>query len=65
VRGRDSAEICDRLDREGRLKIGYGTVGGRRALRLVCVNPDLEDADLDAILGEIRAAAEALAPPPA
>jgi len=60
VRGRDSAAICDGLDRAGRLKIGYGTVAGRRALRLVCVNPDLEESDLDAILGEIRAAARAL-----
>ena len=62
VRDRDSAEICDRLDREGRLKIGYGTVRGRRVLRLVCVNPDLEAADLDEILDEIRTAANPLAP---
>jgi glutamate/tyrosine decarboxylase-like PLP-dependent enzyme len=60
VRGRDSAVLCERLDREGRLKIGYGTVRGRRAIRLVCVNPDLDASDLDAILGEIRAAADAL-----
>lgn len=60
VRGRDSAALCDWLDREGRLKIGYGTVAGRRVLRLVCVNPDLEASDLDAILGEIRAAASAV-----
>ncbi len=65
VRGRDSAEICDWLDREGRLKIGYGSVRGRRVLRLVCVNPDLEAADLDEILDEIRTAAGALAQPPA
>jgi sulfinoalanine decarboxylase len=64
VRGRDSAEICDRLDREGRLKIGWGDVAGRRALRLVCVNPDLEDSDLDAILDEIRTAARQLEPAP-
>ena len=60
VRGHDSAAICDWLDREGRLKIGHGTVAGQRALRLVCVNPDLEETDLDAIMGEIRAAARAL-----
>jgi glutamate/tyrosine decarboxylase-like PLP-dependent enzyme len=60
LRGRDSAAVCDWLDREGRLKIGWGTVRGRRALRLVCVNPDLDERDLDAILDEIRAAAHAL-----
>lgn len=60
VRGRDSAAICDWLDRQGRLKIGYGAVRDRRAIRLVCVNPDLEEGDLDAILDEIQAAARAL-----
>ncbi|MEO8197250.1 MAG: pyridoxal-dependent decarboxylase [Thermoanaerobaculia bacterium] len=60
VRGRSSAAICDWLDREGRLKIGHGMVGDRRALRLVCVNPDLEESDLDAILNEIKLAAREL-----
>jgi sulfinoalanine decarboxylase/sulfinoalanine decarboxylase/aspartate 1-decarboxylase len=60
VRGRSTAAICDRLDREGRLKIGHGIVSGRRALRLVCVNPDLDEGDLDAILGEIKAVAAGL-----
>lgn len=57
VRGADSRAVCDRLDREGRLKIGYGEVLGSPAIRLVCVNPDLDDAALDAIFAEIRAAA--------
>jgi glutamate/tyrosine decarboxylase-like PLP-dependent enzyme len=60
VRGHESAAICDWLDREGRLKIGYGTVRGRQVLRLVCVNPDLDETDLDAILAEIHAAARAI-----
>jgi glutamate/tyrosine decarboxylase-like PLP-dependent enzyme len=57
VRGRPSEAVCDLLDRQGRLKIGHGLVRGRRALRLVCVNPDLDEADLDAILAEIKSAA--------
>ena len=60
VRGRSSEAVCALLDREGRLKIGHGLVGGRRALRLVCVNPDFEDHDLDAILAEIKSAAREL-----
>lgn len=60
ARGRSSEAICALLDREGRLKIGHGRVGERRALRLVCVNPDLEDHDLDAILSEIKSAAREL-----
>ncbi len=60
ARGHDSAAICDWLDRQGRLKIGYGTARGRKAFRLVCVNPDLDEGDLDAILEEIKAAARAI-----
>jgi glutamate/tyrosine decarboxylase-like PLP-dependent enzyme len=59
VAGRSSAAICERLDQEGRLLVGHGQAAGRRAIRLVCVNPDLEERDLDAALDEIkRAAAE-------
>ena len=60
VRGSSSAALCDFLDRQGRLKIGHGMVRGRRALRLVCVNPDLDDSDVDAILAEIRMAGREL-----
>ncbi|MCC6785213.1 MAG: aminotransferase class V-fold PLP-dependent enzyme [Planctomycetes bacterium] len=54
VRGVDSAAVCDRLYRSGRLSIGHGQVGERRALRLVCVNPDLGEAGIERILDEIR-----------
>ena len=60
VRGHASPAICDWLDQHGRLKIGHGTVRGRQVLRLVCVNPDLDESDLDAILAEIQAAARAI-----
>jgi sulfinoalanine decarboxylase/sulfinoalanine decarboxylase/aspartate 1-decarboxylase len=60
VRGRSSVDVCDRLERECRLKIGHGDFRGRRAIRLVCVNPELNDDDLGAILAEIKAAARSL-----
>jgi glutamate/tyrosine decarboxylase-like PLP-dependent enzyme len=60
VLGRSSVEICNRLDREGRLKIGHGEVQGRRAIRLVCVNPDLDAAALGSILEEIKAMGRSL-----
>lgn len=62
VRGRPTEAICEQLDREGRLKIGHGAVRGRRVLRLVCVNPALTEADLLAILREIKAAASRVEP---
>jgi sulfinoalanine decarboxylase/sulfinoalanine decarboxylase/aspartate 1-decarboxylase len=60
VPGKSSVEICDRLSREGRLLIGHGTARGRRAIRLVCVNPDLEKGDIDGALDAVRQAAAAL-----
>ena len=57
VAGRSSKAICERLDDEGRLLVGHGEAGGRRAIRLVCVNPDLTEADLDTALAEIKRAA--------
>ncbi len=60
VRGRSSAAICERLDRDGRLKLSHGVVAGRRVIRMVCVNPDLDGDDLAAMLAEIKTAAEGL-----
>ncbi len=60
VRGRSSAEVCDLLDRQGALKIGHGMVRGRRAIRLVCVNPELGEEDLRRILAEIARAGREL-----
>lgn len=60
VEGCPAEALCERLDREGRLKIGHGDVAGRRALRLVCVNPALTDKYLGAILDEIKSAARRL-----
>ncbi len=60
VKGRSSADICGQLDREGRLLIGHGKAQGRQAIRLVCVNLDLEERDIDDALGAIRQAAASL-----
>lgn len=51
-----SEAICDRLDLTGRLLIGHGRVDGRCAIRLVCVNPDLTEGDIDVALEEIKRA---------
>jgi glutamate/tyrosine decarboxylase-like PLP-dependent enzyme len=57
VRGCPSELVCERLDQRSRLKIGYGRVGERSTIRLVCVNPALQPRDLEWILDEIKAAA--------
>jgi glutamate/tyrosine decarboxylase-like PLP-dependent enzyme len=60
VRGADARDVCTRLDEERRLKIGYGEAKGRRFIRLVCVNPELGDDDLEMIFREICTVARAL-----
>jgi sulfinoalanine decarboxylase/sulfinoalanine decarboxylase/aspartate 1-decarboxylase len=53
VDGCDPAALCHRLDRDGTLLIGHGLVGGRRVMRLVCVNPELTPQDLDGMFAAI------------
>ena len=60
VRGRPSAEICDQLEHEARILISHVPIGERRAIRLVCVNPDLNEADLEIFFREVKEAAAAL-----
>ena len=61
VRGRSSEDVCDLLDHDGIIKIGHGQVRGRRGIRLVCVNPDLDKTTLKKILDEIKLAGRSLA----
>jgi sulfinoalanine decarboxylase/sulfinoalanine decarboxylase/aspartate 1-decarboxylase len=56
VKGCSSEAVCDRLDHDGALKIGHGQVRNRRGLRLVCVNPELDQASLRTIFDTIKQA---------
>ncbi|HSR50747.1 MAG TPA: pyridoxal-dependent decarboxylase [Acidobacteriota bacterium] len=47
VRDVDAVQLCDRLDKEGVLKVGYGDVEGENVIRLPCVNSDLSEEDID------------------
>lgn len=60
VKGKDSVEICSHLNSSGRLKIGYAQVKGRQAIRLVCINPELNEERLRVILAEIKSASVSL-----
>lgn len=40
--------------------VGTGVVDGRRVIRLVCVNPDQDEADLDIFFREVRTVADQL-----
>ncbi len=58
VRGADATEICDRLDRDGRMKVSHGEVDGQSTIRLVCANPALTERDLDEFFRETKAVAD-------
>jgi glutamate/tyrosine decarboxylase-like PLP-dependent enzyme len=60
VKGIDSARLCNYLDRHRILKIGHGTIGSNSAIRLVCVNPDLDHERIADVLEEIKAAARSM-----
>lgn len=58
--GKSSAAICERLRDSGEALIGYGDCAGVEAIRLVTMNPDLRESDLDALFDAIADAADAL-----
>jgi glutamate/tyrosine decarboxylase-like PLP-dependent enzyme len=57
VRGFDSAEICAHLDRRSILKIGHGAALGVSAIRLVCIDPELDETRIRTIIRQIKRAA--------
>ena len=58
IRGKPSLDICARLGATGRLLIGHGLIKGRRGIRLVCINPDLDRRDIDEALARVKQASE-------
>lgn len=62
VRGCRSEHICDVLETEQGVKVGYGQVDGRRVIRLVCVNHELTEAHLDEFFANVMAVAESINP---
>ncbi len=57
VEGMGAPEVCARLHEEGAALLGYGVVRGRKVVRLVTVNPDMREADLDRLFDDILALA--------
>ncbi len=58
VKGKSSEKICDLLDREGIIKVGYGNFRGQSYIRLVCVNAELSFQDIDYFFEQVKAAGE-------
>ncbi len=50
---RSSRQICSELNRRGIAKIAWGSFRNEEFIRLVCVNPDITESDLEALLEDI------------
>jgi len=62
VLGKSSEAVCRGLAEQGLAKIGYGEVRQRNVIRLVTVNPELGEKDLETLLAQILAVSRALPP---
>ncbi|HKI86655.1 MAG TPA: pyridoxal-dependent decarboxylase, partial [Thermoanaerobaculia bacterium] len=62
VPGKSSEAVCRELAERGLAKIGYGKVRERNVIRLVTVNPELSESDLETLLAQILAVSRTLPP---
>lgn len=53
----DSPMVCEQLRAEGKALVGYGQVFEQTVVRLVTVNPEITEADLDRLFDDILATA--------
>ncbi|TAE00964.1 MAG: aminotransferase class V-fold PLP-dependent enzyme [Bacteroidetes bacterium] len=54
VKGKSNQKICDLLHKQGLAKVSYGTARGKTFVRMACVNPDLENEDIDIFFDRVR-----------
>ena len=54
MKGVCSQALCDGLNLDGIMKIGYGSFNHHNFVRAICVNPELAFEDIDHILDEIK-----------
>ncbi|VFN02568.1 MAG: glutamate decarboxylase/sulfinoalanine decarboxylase/sulfinoalanine decarboxylase / aspartate 1-decarboxylase [Candidatus Kentron sp. G] len=55
VVGYCSRTICTKLEEQQRALVGFGNIDNRVAIRLVCVNPEMEEEDIAFFFEQIRA----------
>lgn len=60
--GRSARLICEELDRRGIAKIGWGSFRNQEFIRLVCVNPEVTEVDLESLLATTVAIGRELPP---
>ena len=60
VDGKSSEAICDALDKQALIKVGYGNFRDRSYIRLVCVDPDMTFGDIDHFFEQVAQVADKL-----
>lgn len=60
ARGKSSQEICEQLHLDGDAMIGYGAFKDIKSIRLVTMNPDISNDDIDALLENVVRVASAV-----
>ncbi len=60
VREKPSQLVCERLSDQGLAVIGYGLWNGRKVIRLVTVNPEVSEHEIDRLLADTKRVAAAL-----
>ncbi len=54
VLGHSAVDICTQLNQMGLAKVGYGKARAKTFVRMVCVDPDMQEQDLDQFFEKLR-----------
>lgn len=54
VKWKSAKIICEQLDKQGLIKVSYGTRKGEEFIRLMCVNPDITTKDIDNFFHHVK-----------
>lgn len=54
VSGKSSMDICNVLNHEGLIKVGYGSAKKKKFIRMVCVDADMQESDIDNFFEKVK-----------
>lgn len=60
VDGVSAVDLCNTLYQDGELQVGYGSQNGASFIRMILINPDLTEKDVDVFFDHVRACAQKL-----
>lgn len=54
IKGEPAPKVCEKLDKEGLIKVSYGKRKGETFIRMVCVNGDMTHTDIDNFFKKVK-----------